>query len=94
MINYQFDAEVLDITETRDGSDTEFNIKLHQEQPYLDRLRLVQHVFDDNKDYTDVLFYAYAGHEYKVIVRQEHYVDFVTEMWKARLLRSLEWRED
>ncbi|MNL64424.1 hypothetical protein D3C87_1886390 [compost metagenome] len=83
---------MLDLTESQDGTDIEFHIKLHAGD-CLDQLRLVQQVFDSNTDYTDVLFYAYANHEYKVIVRQEHYNDFVIELFKARLLRSLEWAD-
>lgn len=93
MLTYQFDSEVLDITENQDGNDIEFHIQLHKEKPYLEQLRRVQHYFDDNNDYTDVLFYAYEKHEYKVIVRQDHYVDFVTELLKARLLQSLAWKD-
>ncbi|MNH94475.1 hypothetical protein D3C73_470960 [compost metagenome] len=92
MLTYQIDSSVLDLTESQDGTDIEFYIKLHDED-CLDQLRLVQQVFDDNTDYMDVLFYAYANHEYKVIVRQEHYNDFVIELFKARLLRSLEWAD-
>ncbi|MBP3962603.1 hypothetical protein [Paenibacillus lignilyticus] len=57
----------------------------------MERIRQVWHFFDQNKDYTDVLFYAYPNHEYRVIVRQEHYVDFLTELFKAQLLLRLEW---
>lgn len=42
--------------------------------------------------YTVVLFYAYANHEYRVIVRRDYYVDFLLEMMKHRLLRSAEWK--
>ncbi|WP_308634425.1 hypothetical protein [Paenibacillus silvisoli] len=59
----------------------------------MDRIREVWHYFDQNKDYTDVLFYAYPNHEYKVIVRQEHYADFLTELFKAQLLVRLEWNK-
>ncbi|WP_433945340.1 hypothetical protein [Paenibacillus sp. SN-8-1] len=92
MLTYQIDSSVLDLQESQDGTDIEFNIKLHHGGA-VDGLRLVQQVFDSNTDYTDALFYAYANHEYKVIVRQEHYNDFLIELFKARLLRSLEWAD-
>lgn len=92
MLTYQIDSSVLDLQENQDGTDIEFYLKLHDGNS-VDQLRLVQQVFDSNTDYTDVLFYAYANHEYKVIVRQEHYNDFVIELFKARLLRSLEWTD-
>ncbi|USB33775.1 hypothetical protein [Paenibacillus sp. YPG26] len=92
MLTYQIDPKRLDLAETQDGTDIEFYIKLHDEV-HVDQFRLVQQVFDSNADYTDALFYAYANHEYKVIVRQEHYNDFVIELFKARLLRSLEWTD-
>lgn len=91
MLKYRYDPEALEIRETPSEGDTEFEIRILREEPHLQALRKVQRRFEDNEDYTDVLFYAYPGHVYKVIVQKEHYADFLAEMFKHRLLASLEW---
>ncbi|WP_155971105.1 hypothetical protein [Paenibacillus sp. Soil522] len=71
----------------------EFRIHILQEEPYLDRIKKVQRVFEDNQVYTDVLFYIYANHEYRVIVRRDYYYDFILELMKQHLLQSVKWVE-
>lgn len=93
MINYRFDETIIDVQETRVGAETEFRIRLLQSNPYAERLKEVQRLFDDNEDYTDVLFYAYTDHTYKIIVRDEHVADFLAALFKARLIQSLAWTE-
>lgn len=93
MLTYRFDPELLDIQETPNGNDTEFIIRVPDGSPALEGLKRVQSYFDDNKDYTDVLFYLYPHHEFKVIVRRELYAEFLGELIKRRLLRSLEWTD-
>jgi len=85
---------MLDIRETANADDIEFLIRLKDDRSGLEALRSVQHEFENNDDYTDVLFYAYPNHEYKVIVKREHHADFLAALWKRRLLAGLEWTDD
>jgi hypothetical protein len=69
----------------------EFRISILQENPYLEGMKQVQRKFEDDRVYTDALFYLYPNHEYRVIVRKDYYIDFVLELMKHRLLQSVEW---
>ncbi|MBA4603611.1 hypothetical protein H2C83_15170 [Thermoactinomyces sp. AMNI-1] len=62
-----------------------------KETPYVNELRKVRNFFDENDVYTDVLFYVYTNHKYQVIVRQDYYNDFIIQLMKHRLLKSVEW---
>lgn len=94
MLNYSFDEAVLRISESVNENDVEFNIVLLTDEPsLLEGLKRVQQEFDQDRVYTDVLFYHYPHHEYKVIVRKDYYVDFVLELMKQRLLQRVEWAE-
>lgn len=90
MLKYEFDQDVIQIRETANEEDVEFHIHILEEQ-YLKDMKEIQREFEDNRVYTDVLFYIYANHEYQVIVRKDHYTAFVLELMKHRLLRSVEW---
>lgn len=93
MLKYEYDHNVIQVNEIENGNDVEFHIHILQEEPYLDRLKKVQRIFEDNQVYTDVLFYIYANHEYRVIVRRDYYYDFILELMKQRLLQSVKWVE-
>lgn len=91
MLKYEYDHNVIQVNEIENGNDVEFRIHILQEKPYLDRIKKVQNEFEENSVYTDVLFYIYANHEYRVIVRRDYYDDFVLELMKQRLLQSVKW---
>jgi len=94
MLHYRYNDRDIDIRETRDDSDDiEFLIHVRNEKHYLAALRAVRSFFEDNRDYTDVLFYSYPDHSYKVIVHQEHETDFLLALLKHRIVEALEWRE-
>jgi hypothetical protein len=93
MLKYEYDHSVIQINEVKNENDVEFHIHILQEESYLDRIKKVQHVFEDDRVYTDVLFYIYANHEYRVIVRRDYYDDFVLELMKQRLLTSVKWTD-
>lgn len=93
MLIYQYDEAMLRIRESANENDVEFNIALvTDDSSVLAGLKRVREAFDENQVYTDVLFYNYPGHEYKVIVRNDYYVDFVIELMKQRLLKRVEWQ--
>ena len=91
MLKYRYNQDVIQIQETLDGEDTEFLIHILNVKPYVAGMKLVQERFEENRIHTDVLFYAYPNHEYRVIVRRDFYIDFVLEMMKHYLLQSVEW---
>jgi hypothetical protein len=93
MLKYEYDPNVIQINENQNENDVEFRIHLLQEESCLDGIKKVQKEFEDNRMYTDVLFYIYPNHEYRVIVRRDYYDDFVLEMMKRRLLQSVKWAE-
>lgn len=89
-LTYRYNAEVICISETPNDADVEFEIKIVAEN-MLAAIKEVQKVFEENKVYTDVLFYPYEKLRYRVIVRQDYYVDFILSLLKRRLIDSAEW---
>ncbi|RAV20073.1 hypothetical protein [Paenibacillus contaminans] len=93
MLTYRFDPEIVHIQEDVNGDDVEFRIRVLKEQPLaVDGLKQARAWFESNEVHTDVLFYAYPDQTYKVIVRRDYYVEFVLELMKQKLLRSVEWK--
>lgn len=91
-LTYRFDEQRVEILESANGTDTEFEINL-RDLDLVDGLKEVKKKFDENDIYTDVLFYAYENHRYKVIVRSEFYVDFIMALMGNGLLRLVEWAD-
>ncbi|SEM93749.1 hypothetical protein [Lihuaxuella thermophila] len=94
MLTYQYNQDIIRIRETVNKDDVEFHIQVLKEKPFVDHLKQVQNFFEDNEVYTDVLFYAYADHEYRVIVRHDYYTDFILALMKHRLLQSVKWEKE
>ncbi|KIL35534.1 hypothetical protein SD71_12800 [Cohnella kolymensis] len=90
-LTYRFDQECVQIREAADGADIEFEIKILQNGILLKGIKEVQKKFEENSVYTDVLFYAYEDHKYKVIVRKDYYVEFILALMERQILRSVEW---
>ncbi|MDF2815078.1 MAG: hypothetical protein K0Q81_1278 [Paenibacillus sp.] len=91
VLAYRFNKDVIQIRETGNDSDVEFVISLLVDEPYTAAIKEVQHKFDENRIHTDVLFYAYENHQYRIIVRQDYYNDFILELLRHQLLESAEW---
>lgn len=91
---YQADPSIVQLKETpgEGGKDTEFDIQLLVNHPYAEALKAIQHDFESNKVHTDVSFYAYKDHHYRVIVRNDYYVDFILALMKHRLVKQAEWK--
>jgi hypothetical protein len=92
MLGYQVNEQAAAIKESPNGQDIEFEIQLLAGEPYVEAMRQMQHLFESNRIYTDVSFYLYPNHLYRVIVRNDYYTDFVLAMMKHRLLRQVEWK--
>jgi hypothetical protein len=87
---YEFDKNVLDISEKDNGEDKEFNIKLLD--PSLeDKVHEVRDFFEHNKVYTDVLFYTHSDHSYQFIVKNEYCTDFILKLFKEKLVKTISW---
>lgn len=89
-LTYQFNEAVIQLIETPNEADVEFDIRILAESKWAG-MKEVQKTFEENSVHTDVLFYAYENHRYRVIARQDYYVDFVLELLKHQLLEKVEW---
>lgn len=89
-LTYHYSKEVIQIIETPNETDVEFDIKLPQEQ-YWAGMKELQRTFEEDEVYTDVLFYVYKDHHYRVIVRNDYYVDFILGLMKHQLLEEVKW---
>lgn len=90
MLVYQFDSDVISITENLSENDYEFRIKVKTEEQH-QALLAIRAYFDDNRVHTDVLFYTHMNQEYQVIVRKDYYVAFVLQLFSHRLLSQVAW---
>lgn len=87
---YDWDPNIIDISEAEVLNDIEFSIKVVS-PPHFEDMRIIQKIFDSNHVITDVLVYTYTNHEYRVIVRKDYYEDFILQLMKYRLLTKVEW---
>ena len=90
MLHYTFDEKLITITETKQSSDVTFQIEIHSEI-MRSRLKQVRSFFEDNKDYTDVLFYSHEDGTYEVIVRNDMITGFLIHAFRFQCLTSLRW---
>lgn len=89
-IVYRYNKNVIAISETRNEDDVEFDIRIFEDK-YWEEMKQVQRTFEGNSVHTDVLFYPYENHHFRVIVRQDYYLDFILALMKHQLLESTEW---
>jgi len=90
LLHYTFDEKLITITETKQSSDVTFQIEIHSEI-MRSRLKQVRSFFEDNKDYTDVLFYSREDGTYEVIVRNDMIPTFLIYAFRFQCLTSLRW---
>lgn len=91
MLIYKDNKDAIQIHETKNGNDIEFHIHIFKDEPFVERMKVIREKFDENSALTDVFFYVYPNHEYRVIVRQDYYNDFVLELMRHQFLQSVEW---
>lgn len=89
-LDYTYDYQVMELTETPNGKDVEFELRLLSEDNWK-RIKEVQKRFESDEVYTDVLFYPYENFRIRAIVRHDYYTDFILELMKHRLLTKVEW---
>lgn len=93
MLTYTFDPALIELEETSNVNDKEFRLRLLQATACKEAMRRVQEHFQDNAVIIDVLFYTYPNDTYRIIVRQDYYAEFITELLKHRLLQSAAWAD-
>lgn len=89
-LTYRFNKDDVHISETPNDVDIEFEIRI-MEAKYWAGMKELQRTFEENRVYTDVLFYPFENHHYRVIVRQDYYIDFILGLMKHHLVESVEW---
>lgn len=89
-VAYEYDQNLVEISETVNGEDQEFNIKL-LDKSLEDNIHEIRNFFEQNKVYTDVLFYTHSDHTYQIIVKNEYYTEFVLKLFKEKLLKKISW---
>lgn len=92
MVSYTFEPELIDIKESRNEKDVTFTFEVKSEQ-MRQRLKQVRTYFDDNKDYTDALFYTHKDGNYEVIVRNDTLLPFLLQAFRFRCIESLSWEK-
>ncbi|KRE96456.1 hypothetical protein ASG89_31305 [Paenibacillus sp. Soil766] len=92
-LNYEWNQNVIDISETEVLNDIEFSIKILSPSHFED-MRSIEKIFESNHIITDVLVYTYTNHEYRVIVRKDFYRDFILQLMKHQLLTKVEWKKE
>lgn len=90
-MNYTFDPNLIDVKETQNQDDVTFIFEVKAEA-MRQRLKQVRHFFDENKDYTDALFYSRNDGNYEVIVRNDMLVTFLLQAFRFRCIESLSWK--
>ncbi|WP_028549091.1 hypothetical protein [Paenibacillus sp. UNC451MF] len=92
MLAYNYDDQMIELSETANETDVEFRIRVIGNEPFEQKMKAVQNEFEHNEVLTDVFFYAYKNQAYQFIVRKDYYTDFILALMKHRILRSVEWK--
>ncbi|MFY0543011.1 hypothetical protein [Brevibacillus sp. H7] len=91
MVTYTFDEKLIQITESQNDKDVTFQIEVKSEE-MRNRMKQVRAYFDENKDYTDALFYSHQDGQFEVIVRKDMVLPFLLQAFRFRCLESLHWK--
>lgn len=90
MLTYEYDKNSLSITEINGDSDIEFQIKV-SEKISDKQIHAVRDYFENNKIYTDAMFYTRSDHSFQVIVKKDFYVDFILQLFKQKIIQKVYW---
>ncbi|TBL80412.1 hypothetical protein [Paenibacillus thalictri] len=91
---YDWDRSVIDMKSVEEVmEDFEFSIRI-VDPAYADTIKRIQQIFENNEVLTDVFFYAFPHHEYRIVVRKDFYVDFILQLFRHGLLTRLEWQKE
>ncbi|MGZ4159608.1 MAG: hypothetical protein ACXVNF_02250, partial [Neobacillus sp.] len=87
---YKYNEKLLDLKESINGEDIEFNI-FSLGIDIKKQIFNIQEYFNRNDILTDILVYTHAHKKYQIIVRIEFYTDFVLQLFKQQLLQEIKW---
>jgi hypothetical protein len=93
MVSYTFDPGLIEIVENRNEKDVTFLMKAKSET-MRQRLKQVRAYFDENKDYTDAMFYTHNDGTYEAIVRNDMLLPFLLSAFRFRCIESLKWEQE
>ncbi|GAA4865649.1 hypothetical protein GCM10023310_51460 [Paenibacillus vulneris] len=91
-LTYTYDEQNIELSETANGQDVEFRIRVIGGGSIEEQLKAVQNGFEHNEVLTDVFFYAFKNQAYQFIVRHDFYTDFILSLMKHRVLQRVEWK--
>lgn len=89
-VEYKYNPQLLDITETANGEDIEFTITL-SDTNLKKGLKKVREYFEDNKVLTDIHYYIHPNNNYQIIVRSDFYNEFLIQLFRQELLQEIKW---
>jgi hypothetical protein len=89
-IFYRYDQTKIDLKESQNGDDVEFNLTLFDMETKR-QLAKVKSFFDENDILTDLLVYTHSDKHIQIIVRKDFYLDFILQLFKHQLLEELKW---
>ncbi|NHM31866.1 hypothetical protein [Neobacillus terrae] len=89
-LNYEFNKELLSITEKVNEEDIEFSI-VFKNVKLAEKLEKVHQYFDLNEIHTDALFFTNKDGSNQIIVKKDFYEDFILQLFKQQLLERLKW---
>lgn len=89
-VEYKYNPQFLDISETANGEDIEFTITL-SDTNLKKGLKKVREYFEDNKVLTDIHYYIHPNNNYQIIVRSDFYNEFLIQLFRQELLQEIKW---
>lgn len=92
MVHYTYDPRLIEIREIQNETDVTFTFALKTEE-MRNRLKQIRSLFEENRDYTDALFYSHEDGTYEVIVRHDARLSFLLQAFRFRFLETLSWKE-
>lgn len=87
---YNYNEGLLELKETINGEDIEFNIS-SLGTDIKKQMYNIQEYFNQNDILTDILVYTHTHKKYQIIVRKEFYTDFVLQLFKQQLILEIKW---
>ncbi|REE91567.1 hypothetical protein A8990_10475 [Paenibacillus taihuensis] len=89
-LKYTYSPLIIELKETPNEGDVEFEVQIKEDR-YWPAMKSVQRFFEENEVYTDVLFYPFENHKFRIIVREDHYAAFILVLMKHQLVQKVEW---
>ncbi|UFJ42829.1 hypothetical protein LOK74_10180 [Brevibacillus humidisoli] len=90
MVSYTYDDAQIEVSESKNDEDVTFNVIVKTDE-MRERVKELRSYFEENKDYTDAMFYSHQDGHYEVIVRNKFYLVFLLHAFRFRCIQSLSW---